>query len=99
MVHNAKRLTQRKIIDHIEVRFPDESVNYGLPEAFGRQLAMVEYSTRSPWDGSKYVLSTQILENGKLVGEREKALESAEEESIATWLYKRGVKLLSSIEN
>ena len=97
--HKAKRLTQREIIGHIEALSPGESLNYRLPEAFDRRLAMVEYSTEHPWRGSKYVLSTQILEGGKTVGEREKVLESDEEKSIATWLYKRGVKLLSLAEN
>lgn len=97
--HQAKRLTQKEIIGHIEALSSGESVNYRLPKAFGRQLAMVEYNTQYPWRGSKYVLSTQMLEDGKPVREKEKVLESDEKKGIAAWLCKQRVKLLSSVEN
>ena len=99
MAHKAKRLTQREIIGRIEALSSGESVNYRLPEAFGRQSAMVEYNTSYPCRGSKYVLSAQILEDGRPVGEREKVLESNEAKDIAAWLSQRRGKLLSLTES
>jgi len=87
--HKAKRLTQREIISQIEALSSGESVSYRLPKAYGNQVAMVEFNTEYPWRGSKYILSTQTMEDAKPTGEKELVLESDEAKDIATWLYQR----------
>ena len=96
--HRPKKLTQREIISHIEQLSSGESVSYRLPEVYGGQVAVVEFNTEYPWRGNKYVLSTQMLEDGKPVGEKEKVLESNEAKDIAVWLSERRGRLLSLAE-
>lgn len=98
-LHKAKKLRQREIISHIEQLSTGESVSYRLPEVYGGQVAVVEFNTEYPWRGSKYGLSIQTLVDGKLVGEKERVLESDEAKDIAAWLSKRRGRLLSLAEN
>jgi len=93
MARRTKRLTQREIIGHIEQLSAGESVSYRLPEVYGGQVAVVNFSTEFPWRGSKYRLSIQTLIDGKPAGEKERVLESDEPKDIAAWLSKRRGKL------
>ena len=93
MAPQTKRLTQREIIGYIEQLSAGESVSYRLPEVYGGQVAVVDFSTEFPWRGSKYRLSIQALIDGKPAGEKERVLESDEPKDIAAWLSKRRGKL------
>jgi hypothetical protein len=68
--HKGKRLTQKEIMSHIKQLRQGEALNYSLPDAYGGQLAVVEFNTMYPWRGSKYTLSTQTLVDGKPSGEK-----------------------------
>ena len=98
--HKTKMLTQREITSHIEALSPGESVSYRLTEAYGGQVAVVEFNTEYPWrrDG-KYLLNVQTLIDGKPTGGKEQVLESDEAKEIAAWLSERRGKLLSLLEN
>ena len=48
MARRTKRLTQREIIGHIEQLSAGESVSYRLPEVYGGQVAVVDFSTEFP---------------------------------------------------
>jgi len=98
-LHKAKKLTQREIISHIEQLSSGESVSYRLPEVYGGQVAVVKFNTEHPWRRRKYGLSIQTPVDGKLVGEKERVLESDEAKDIAAWLSKQRGKLLSLAEN
>ncbi len=97
--HKAKRLTQREIISRIEALSSGESVSHRLTEAYGNKVAMVEFNTQYPWRGSKYILSTQTMEDAKPTGEKERVLESDDPRGIATWLYQRRGKFLNLAED
>ena len=89
----TKKLTRKEILSHIERLSAGESVSYRLPEVYGGQLAVVEFSTEFPWRGSKYRLSIQTLIDGKPVGEKERVLETDEAKDLAAWLSERRGKL------
>ena len=78
----TKRLTPREIISQIEQLSASESVSYRLPESYGGQVAVVEFSTEYPWRGSKYLLGMQTLVDGKLTGEEKQVLETNEAKEI-----------------
>ena len=96
--HKAKKLTQREIITSIEQVGQGEALSYRLPEAYGSQLAVVEFNTMHPWRGHKYILSTQALVEGKPDGEKTLILESDEVKDIVAWLSERRGRLLSLAE-
>jgi hypothetical protein len=88
----AKRLTQREIMTNIEQLAQGDSISYRLPEAYGAQLAVVEFNTTYPWRGGKYILSTQKLVEDNPNRERALVLESNEAKDIAAWVSRhRGV--------
>jgi hypothetical protein len=97
--HKAKRLTQREIISQIEALSSGESVSYRLPKAYDIEVAKVEFNMDYPWRGSKYILSTQTVEDAKPTGEKERLLESDEAKDIAAWLSQRRGKLSNLAED
>lgn len=96
--HKAKRLTQREIINHIEQISTGESLSYQLPEAYGSQVAVVDFNTGYPWRGRKYILCTQPLVEGKPDGVKTLILESDEVKDIAAWLSEQRGRVLSFAE-
>ena len=84
-VESAK-LSRREIMINIEQMGQGEALSYRLPEAYGSQLAVVEFNTMYPWRGSRYILSTQTLVEGKPEGQKTLVLESDEVKDIAAWV-------------
>jgi hypothetical protein len=85
----TKKLTQREIMTNIEQLEQGEALSYRLPEAYGVQLAEVEFNTLYPWRGHKYILSTQALVGDTPDGEKTLVLESDEAKDIAVWVSRR----------
>jgi hypothetical protein len=85
----TKKLTQREIMTNIEQLGQGEALSYRLPEAYGGQLAVVEFNTMYPWRGHKYILSTQTMVEGKADWEKTLVLESDEAKDIAAWVSRR----------
>jgi len=64
------KLTQREIMTNIKQLGQGETLSYRLPEAFGGQLAIVEFNTMYPWKGRKYILSAQTRLKVRLTRKR-----------------------------
>ena len=94
----SAKLSKREIMTNIEQMGQGEVLSCRLPEAYGGQLALVEFNTTYPWRGSKYILSTQTLVEGKPDGEKTLVLGSDEAKDVAAWLSERRGKLLSLAE-
>jgi len=80
------KLSRKEIIENIEDLVQGEALSYWLPKARGGHIAVVEFNRVYPWRGSKYMLSTQALVDGKACGEKALVLESDGANKIAAWL-------------
>ena len=83
----AKKLSPKEtVMSEIEQLAPEQELKYFLPSTYGSRVYIVELNPEYPKKGKKYVMSTQRVEDGKLVGEKTRSWDSDKPKAIVNWI-------------